>query len=285
MKKFLETLLLLVTSLIIFSCSNKNKEYFSSNEGIVISEQVYAESYNPVVGLKTDIELKNPSMNSQDILDLQNHLLSFGFFEIGEADGYYGPRTADVIRNIQKFLGFEQNGIVENKLWNILFDGNNNVVLSNINIVSKYNLNELQKETENRMGYSTEGGEVERYFWGNEIKHIRLHFFGEIFQVHYYLYYINSDYYFIIQEYYRYPFPIYYFFLDPNTLSADELERNAYELEIIANDEFWTKTVIEYDTYIKNNNNLYQMKNGIFSETDFNLNRLIEEIKGENPNF
>jgi hypothetical protein len=263
---------------LIISCSNKNKEYTSQNKEAVTIEQAEAENHTPFIEF-------SPHMSSQDILNLQNHLLSLGFFEIGEADGYYGQLTTDVIKNIQKYLGFEQNGIVENELWIFLFNEYNNVVLNNINIVSKYNINELRKESESRMGYTTEGGEVEKYFLDNEIKHIRLHFYGETGQVHYYLYYISVNYYFIIKEYYRYPFPMYYFFLDPNSLSEIELEMNAYELEIIANDEFWTKTIIEYDTYIKNSSNLYQIKNGIFSETDFDLNRLIEQIEGKNRNF
>jgi peptidoglycan hydrolase-like protein with peptidoglycan-binding domain len=275
MKYFSSFVLLFIICLSILSCSNKDKKYSLQNEKVVTIEQSEPENFIPV------IELKTPHMNNQNIFNLQNLLLSLGFFEIGEADGYYGPLTADVIKSIQKFLGFEQNGIVENELWKFLFDENNNVILKNINIVSRYNINELQKETESRMGYSTEGGEIEKYSLGNEIKHIRLHLAGETFQLHYYLYYISSSYYFIIQEYYRYPFPIYYLWLDPNELSAVELERNAYELEVIANDEFWLKTAIEYDTYIKNNSNLYQIKNGFLSKTDFDLNRLIELIEGK----
>ena len=37
------------------------------------------------------IELKNPRMNGQDVLCLQNRLLALGFSGIGDADGWYGP--------------------------------------------------------------------------------------------------------------------------------------------------------------------------------------------------
>ena len=73
--------------------------------------------------------------------------------------------------------------------------------------------------------------------------------------------------------------------MDPNKLDAIELERNAYELEIIANGEFDTRTVIKYNTYLKDNNNLYQIKNGSFSETDFDLDELIKVIEDEEADW
>jgi hypothetical protein len=48
-------------------------------------------------------------MYGQDIVSLQNRLLSFGFFEVDNVDGYSGPFTAEVIKMIQCFSGFEQN--------------------------------------------------------------------------------------------------------------------------------------------------------------------------------
>ena len=231
------------------------------------------------------IELNDNRMYGSDIINLQTKLINLGFKEIGEIDGYYGPLTENAIKKIQCFLGFEQNGRINEYFWNFIFDQSNIEILEKISIVSKYNIDELNKESESRMCYSTEGGLIERFFLGNELKHIRLHFAGETFQLHYYLYYINQNYYFIVQEYYRYPFPIYYYWMDINGLDAIDLERYADEIEIIVKDEFWTRTVIEYSTYIKENNNFHQIKNGILFETDFSLERLIEEIEGKNPNF
>jgi len=182
-------------------------------------------------------------------------------------------------------LGFEQNGKVDKLLWGFLFNDSNRIILENVSIVSKYNVDDFIKKRENRMGYSTEGGYIEEYYLNNEIKIIKLHLFGETFQFECYFYFINSNYYFIIQKYHRYPFPIYYLILDPDKLDAFELERYADELEVITKNEFWAKTVIEYNSYLINNNNLYQIKNGNISEADLNLDMLLNIIKDKRADW
>jgi len=269
-------LFLIIISFTIISCNNKK---IQNNKDNVLVEPSEVEINSSL------FELKNPPMNNQDILNLQERLLSLGFSEIGNADGYYGQLTAEVIKTIQYFSGFEQNKIVDKKLWNFIFNESNNTILKNINIVSKYNINELRKATERRMGYSNEGGGIEKYFSGNEIKIIKLNILGETFKCAYYLYYINSNYYFIIEGNYKYPFPIYYYNLDPNKLDATEREIYADELEIVARGEFWTKGFTEFNTYIKNNKSLLQIKDGILFETDFFLDDLIKIIEDEKANW
>ena len=217
-------------------------------------------------------------MNGPDILLLQMQLKNCGFNEIGEIDGYYGPLAENVVKKIQYFLGFEKNGIVNKQFWNFIFSKANETILKNINIISKYNIKDMVKIIERRMGYSTEGGEIEKYFFDNEIKQIILHIAGETYQVHYYLYYISTNYYFIIEEYYRYPFPIYYTWLERQKMSEEELERYADELAINENGEFWVRTVIEYKSFINENNNFYRIINGEILKTDFNLNEINEII-------
>jgi hypothetical protein len=226
------------------------------------------------------IEVRNNRMNGPDILRLQTQLKKYGFDGIGEIDGYYGPLSETIIKKIQYFSGFEQNGKVDKDLWDFLFNGSNKSLMEEINIVSKYDINELTMESNSRGGYSTIGGEVNKYYRNNEIKMIWLHLAGETYQVNYHLYYIKSDYYFIINEHYRYPFPIYYLLLDPNKLDADELKRHEYELEVIAKNEFWTKSKIEYNVYLKNDNSIFQIINGKLNKTDFNLDHLINIIEG-----
>jgi len=231
------------------------------------------------------IEVRNNRMYGLDIIRLQTQLKNYGFDEIGEIDGYYGPLSENVIKTIQIFGGFEQNGKVDKLLWDFIFNNSNKIILENISIISKYNVDDFIKKHENRMGYSTEGGYIEEYYLNDEIKVIKLHLFGETFQVECYFYYINSNYYFIVQKYHRYPFPIYYLLLEPNKLNAFELERYADELEVIAKDEFGAKTVIEYNTYLKNNENLYQFINGNLTETDYNLDSLLTIIKDKKANW
>jgi len=100
------------------------------------------------------LELNARRMNGPDVEALQKRLLSFGFTGVGEADGYYGPKTEEVIKNIQKFAGFDENGKVDRALWNFIF-GNEDFTISYlrlIQIVAQYKPNELRK-IENRLSY------------------------------------------------------------------------------------------------------------------------------------
>jgi hypothetical protein len=269
-------LFLFIFVFFFITCSKKQEinKFIESENKEIITDQAFSRT----------IELENDRMFGSDIIKLQTQLKNYGFDEIGEIDGFYGPLSEKIIKTIQYFSGFEQNGKVDLPLWNFIFNDSNRIILENINLISKYNVDGFIKKRENRIGYSTEGGYIEKYYLNDEIKMIKIHLFGETFQVEYYFYYMDSNNYFIVEKYHRYPFPINYLFLDPNKLDADELERYADELEVIANDEFYVKTVIEYKAYLKNSNSLYQMKNGNLSKTDFDLDNLLTIIKDTKAN-
>jgi peptidoglycan hydrolase-like protein with peptidoglycan-binding domain len=202
-------------------------------------------------------------MNGPDIKKMQTVLTNYGFKELGEIDSYYGPLTEAVIKNIQYFLGFEQDGKVNKIMWDFLLDESNNAILKNISTLTKYNLNELRKESSPRMGYSSEGGQVDKYYMGNELKRINLYLAGGMGQVHYYFHYVNSNYYFVIEEDYRYPSHLFDMLKDEKT--------------------FWAETIITYETYLKKDNDLFQIMNGSFLKTDFNVAIINEIIEGRNP--
>jgi len=110
---------------------------------LIFTPSLFSQNFNRV------IELRNPTrMNGQDILALQNRLLSLGFSEVGDADGYFGPLTEGVIRSIQTFNGFESNGKVDSTLWNFIFNDNDALFIQIMNIVFSYNKNQLLRETE-----------------------------------------------------------------------------------------------------------------------------------------
>ena len=113
------------------------------------------------------IQLASPRMNGQDVLDLQNRLLSLGFSGVGEADGYYGPLSEGVIKSVQTFSGFKPNlsdseledipywernyarflpdGKVNSILRDYIFDGANAPFLRNISAVLQYDTNNLME--------------------------------------------------------------------------------------------------------------------------------------------
>jgi peptidoglycan hydrolase-like protein with peptidoglycan-binding domain len=70
----------------------------------------------------TQLAMKNPRINGPEVLALQNRLLELQFYELGDADGYYGPMTETVIKKIQDYRGLPATGIVDKELWDFIFD-------------------------------------------------------------------------------------------------------------------------------------------------------------------
>jgi hypothetical protein len=107
---------------------------------LFIAGNIFSQDFSRV------IELRDNRMYGADIVRLQTQLKIFGFDAIGEIDGYYGPLAEDIIKTIQYFSGFEQNGKVDNKLWEFIFCESNISLIENINLVSKYDITILRKE-------------------------------------------------------------------------------------------------------------------------------------------
>ena len=127
------------------------------------------------------LELNARRMNGPDVEALQKRLLYLGFAGVGEADGYYGPKTDEIIKTIQKFAGFEENGKVDRPLWNFIFgnDDFNNQYLRLIQIVAQYKPNELRK-IENSLSYEYWGFYSYNYtvYFANDGKMRMLHISG-----------------------------------------------------------------------------------------------------------
>jgi peptidoglycan hydrolase-like protein with peptidoglycan-binding domain len=213
-------------------------------------------------------------MYGTDIVKLQTKLKNFGFDEIGQIDGYYGSLTENIIKIIQNFSGFDQNGKVDGKLWEFIFDESNISLIENISLVSKYNTDIFKKESGDRMGYSTEGGHVEKYYLDNEIKITYLFLYGEYGRVEYIFYYINQNKYFLRKNGFRYAEHLFsYLYKNPET------DEYVFDGESFARD-----TKIEYETYLKNNNDVFQITNGDMVKANINLDELMDIIEDEEQN-
>ncbi|QQO08756.1 peptidoglycan-binding domain-containing protein [Breznakiella homolactica] len=223
-------------------------------------------------GYSRTIELTNHRMYGSDILKLQRKLVEYGFTEIGEIDGYYGPLTANVISKIQFFLGFEPNGKVEKKLWDSLFSEPNKELLEKIQLVSGYDQNVLRKISESRMGYSTEGGYIDTYFDGNTARKTDLFLFGEMGKAEYCLYYFDSDAFFIIEKKYYYHMPE----------TDEEMEGYTSLYQYLFSEENLRKTIMESTIYYKDQNGLFQINEGNLEETSFDLNWLMRMVEHNN---
>jgi hypothetical protein len=88
----------------------------------------------------TQLAMKNPRMNGPEVFALQNRLLELQFYELGEADGYYGPMTETVIKKIQDYRGLPATGIVDKELWDFIFDDYKTLFLSEIQTYNRDNL-------------------------------------------------------------------------------------------------------------------------------------------------
>ncbi len=153
-----------------------------------------------------DIKISDPRMHGEDIVELQKRLLSFGFSEIGTADGWYGPKTEAAVRKYQEFYGFKPNGIVTNKLWQVMFSQeklivqiNNDLKIANSLAIDKYS--KTEREFFNR---STEGGSITKYSDSNKVRYIEIGIYGERGKV-YYKIYLAEDRYLAIETNYIYP--------------------------------------------------------------------------------
>lgn len=68
-----------------------------------------------------DIKLTTPRMHGKDIEEIQTKLLSLGFSQIGSANGWFGPKTQDAVREYQDCVGLSRNGIIDKTMWETLF--------------------------------------------------------------------------------------------------------------------------------------------------------------------
>ena len=152
-----------------FEPNGKKPDTFVNSNGQKISAepvQIQNNKSNSEIELTQDtgriIELTNPRMEGNDVLSLQRRLLSLGFTETGEADGYYGPLTAGVIKNVQILFGFEADGKVNKSLWDNIFgdkivllvlrnnlsrilENKDDILLQNVNTVLTYDRKDLEK--------------------------------------------------------------------------------------------------------------------------------------------
>lgn len=63
------------------------------------------------------LELKKSRMHGEDVIYVQNKLLSMGFPQIKSADGSYGTVTAEAVTDLQKLLHFTPSGTVADELF------------------------------------------------------------------------------------------------------------------------------------------------------------------------
>lgn len=85
------------------------------------------------------LQLQRSRMNGADVTKLQNRFAVLGFKKVGPIDGWYGPLTEGVVKTVQYYMGFPQDGRVTKTFWNMLFNSKNEGLIKDISIISNFN--------------------------------------------------------------------------------------------------------------------------------------------------
>ena len=78
-------------------------------------------SMTPTLSFVRDLFLTDPAMQGDDVLNLQQRLLSLGYEEVGVPDGFFGKMTQNAVRLFQKNNDLEVDGYVGPLTWQKLF--------------------------------------------------------------------------------------------------------------------------------------------------------------------
>ena len=89
-----------------------------------------------------DLKISNPRMNGKKIEEIQIALNKCSLLPEEEIDGWYGPITEKSVKEFQKIINYEETGVIDYDLYNLLINPNfQSIVLSEIK-----NTEELRKE-------------------------------------------------------------------------------------------------------------------------------------------
>lgn len=106
---------------------NSESKYYADNSSYNESTEQY-EDYNYSTqqdyysnNFTRELKLASPRMNGDDVKNLQERLWELGFTEVGEADGWFGPKTEKAVKNFQSNNGIPSTGIVDERTFYMLF--------------------------------------------------------------------------------------------------------------------------------------------------------------------
>jgi len=137
-----------------------------------------------------------PRISGNDILAVQKQLLLFGFKEIGEADGWFGPLLNTSIKKYQNFISIPENGIIDKNLWDLIFTKDKILLdfYNDLKLINSINYTKLIKEEKDFTGRSSQGGELLYYYDNKVLKYITLNIYGELGKVEYKIFVLDNRY-------------------------------------------------------------------------------------------
>ncbi len=78
-------------------------------------------SITPSPSFTRSLYLANPPMQGDDVLLVQERLLTLGYSEVGKPDGFFGQLTDNAVRRFQENNALAVDGIIGPKTWETLF--------------------------------------------------------------------------------------------------------------------------------------------------------------------
>lgn len=98
------------------------KKHFSIVIVLLLVVSLYAQNSRRV------LEVKRPRMNGEDVKNIQTKLVNLGFTEVGEIDGYYGPKSEAAIKELKDFIGVSVDGYVNDCVYDF-FDSSDSLLI------------------------------------------------------------------------------------------------------------------------------------------------------------
>lgn len=220
---------------------------------LIFNSLLFAQNYT------RKLSLQKQRMNGKDVVELQKKLVSLGFTEVGEADGWFGPKTEAGVKGYQHLYGFEENGVFDGTIFDCMYS-KNPLKLKYDNAVKKINSIKFKKltvKTRDYSGHSAEGGNLTAYLDGRNPIYYQAEINGCSGAVNYFLYELSSTEEIFIQEY----------IIFARIYNDDELQDIPGSITTSA--------------YYINGNKTYKIENGKFTETsiDREYGSLISDMK------
>jgi peptidoglycan hydrolase-like protein with peptidoglycan-binding domain len=143
-----------------------------------------------------ELRYTEPRISGNDVLAVQKQLLLFGFNEIGEADGWFGPLLNTSIKKYQNFISIQENGVIDKNLWDLIFTKDKILLdyYNELKIINSINYTKLVKEEKDFTGRSSQGGELLYYYYNKVLKYITLNICGELGKVEYKIFVLDNRY-------------------------------------------------------------------------------------------
>ena len=86
---------------------------------------------------KRTLEVTKPRMHGDDVKKVQTALVELGFTEVGEIDGYYGPKSESAVKELKSLIGFSVDGYVYEYIYDFLESKDSGLIFNAIKVYNQ----------------------------------------------------------------------------------------------------------------------------------------------------